>query len=311
MGRKLTPEREALRRDAIRIRQELGWSEWEIANHLSLPQPTIHLWLTKNSVAVPINNSPPLALNTVHVMDVLEGLRRLPPNSVDLVFADPPYNIGVNYGNGYGDSDKRPSQRYFEWCSLWFEAIRRILKDTGSFYVMHYPEVCARWLPLLDSWFTFRRWITWHYPTNIGHSPQLWTRSQRAILFYTKSSRYTFNADADPQPYRNPTDRRIREHLKRGRDGVTPYDFWEYNLVKNVSKEKTRWPNQVPLALVERIVRVSSNLSDLVCDPFIGSGTTAVAAAKHGRRWIGFDLAPESPTETTGRLKKLQSEREV
>lgn len=250
-------------------------------------------------------NKGPLVLNTVHTTDCLEGMKRLPREYIDLVFADPPYNIGVDYGNGSSSLDRHDA--YYDWCSEWFRAVERVLKPGGAFYLMHYPEHCAYLLPRLRALrFAFQRWIIWHYSTNIGQSPNNWTRSHRAILFCTKGEAPAyFTGLADPQPYRNPTDKRIQENLKT-RPGVTPYDVWEYNLVKNVSKDKTSWPNQIPVALVERIIKVSCPPDGIVCDPFMGSGTTAVAAVKNNRKWIGFDIMAESKAETESRLGTLQ-----
>lgn len=316
MARTLTPERQALKADALQIRRELGWSERQIAKALGVPRQTINLWVNpgrpladipghlskvaRNGVTGQARNVSPLALNQVHVMDATQGLRLIAPRSVDLIFADPPYNIGVNYGDGHNDA--RVHDNYLLWCDQWFEACARVLKPGGSIYLMHYPKVCADWFHRLDRWFVFRHWITWHFYTNIGQSPTGWTSSQRAILYYTKGAGFTFNALADPQPYRNPNDKRIRELVANGSPGVTPYDVWEYNLVKNVSAEKTGWQNQVPLALVERIIKVSSKEGDLVCDPFMGSGTTAEAAARNNRRWIGFDNDGRSVVETQRRI---------
>lgn len=300
----MTPDRQKLKQDAIRLRQELGWSERQIAGQLNVPRPTINVWLADNPKRTVAKNNGLLALNTVHIMDCIEGMRRLPHEYVDLVFTDPPYNIGVDYGNGNSSLDRHDA--YYDWCSEWFRGVERILRFGGSFYLMQYPEQCAYLLPRLRGLrFSFRRWLTWHYPTNVGQSPNNWTRSHRAILFCTKGEPPAyFNGLADPQPYRNPTDKRIKENLKE-RPGVTPYDVWQYNLVKNVSRDKTSWPNQIPVTLVERIIKVSCPPDGIVCDPFIGSGTTAVAATKHGRQWIGFDLNPESKAETEKRLGAL------
>jgi site-specific DNA-methyltransferase (adenine-specific) len=82
-----------------------------------------------------------LALNTVHVMDCLGGMERLPHEYVDLVFADPPYNIGVDYGNGSSSLDRHDA--YYDWCSEWFRAVERVLRQGGTFYLMHYPEHVA------------------------------------------------------------------------------------------------------------------------------------------------------------------------
>lgn len=304
MARTLTPKRKKQKQDAIRIRQELGWSIDKIVVHLSLPRTTIARWVSHNGKARLSHNNELLALNTVHIMDCVTGMNQLPHDLVNLVFADPPYSIGVDYGNG---SSQDRLYAYYDQCAEWFRAIYRILKPGGAFYLMHYPEQCADLLPRLRGTpFILQRWITWHYPTNIGQSSNNWTRSQRTILFCTKGpSPAYFKGLADPQPYRNPTDKRIQENLKE-RPGVTPYDVWQYNLVKNVSRDKTSWPNQIPVSLVERIIKVSCPPDGIVCDPFIGSGTAAVAATKHGRQWIGFDLNPESKAETEKRLGTLQ-----
>lgn len=294
MARRLTTERQKLKADAIRIRRELGWSIDRIAEHLTIHRSTIYLWVSKNSERGKSKNTPPLTPNNIYHMDCLDGLSRLPHDSVDLVFADPPYNIGVDYGNGNNLSDRH--EAYIDWCAEWFQATYRVLKPGGAFYTMHYPEVCAYWLPRLRALrFNLQRWITWYYPTNVGQSPSNWTRSHRTILYCIKGSTpRAFNGLADPQPYRNPTDRRIQENLK-SRPGVVPYDTWEYDLVKNVSREKQRTgpPNQVPEALLRRIIVTSSHPGDLVVDPFSGNGTTPYVAYKEGRQYIAFDLNPD------------------
>jgi len=296
MARTLTPERQGLRQDAIRLRQELGWSERQIGKHLSLPCSTIHGYLLRNNKPISLKN------NNVYPLDCLTGLNSIPHDSIDIIFADPPYNLGVNYGNGESDRN----EAYLDWCAEWFKAAYRVLKSGGAFYVMQYPEICAYWLPRLRALrFTLQRWVVWCYPTNIGQSPGNWTRSHRTILFCTKGDKpLYFDGLADAQAYRNPTDKRIQENLKT-RPGVVPYDVWEYNLVKNVSTDKTSWPNQIPVALMERIIKVSCPPTGIVCDPFMGSGTTAVAATKNGRQWIGFDIMPESKTEAEKRLGQL------
>ena len=297
MGRTLTPERQKLKRDAIRLQQEMGWDSGQISGHLNVPSRTVRRWTGHN-------NGHNVSMNTTNTMDCTVGMARLPHESVDLIFADPPYNLGVDYGNG-ASLDRHNA--YYDWCSEWFRAVERILIPGGAFYLLHNPEQCADLLPRLRALrFKLQRWIVWHYPTNIGQSPDNWTRSHRAVLFLTKGDKPAyFDGLADPQAYRNPTDKRIQENLKN-RPGVVPYDVWlDYNLVKNVSNDKTSWPNQIPVALVERIVKVSCPPDGIVCDPFMGSGTTAVAAAKNGRRWIGFDTMVESKTETEKRLGAL------
>lgn len=227
----------------------------------------------------------PYELNKAHQVDCLVGLLGLPADSVDLVFTDPPYNLGKDYGSGSKDS--RTPSAYLAWCLKWFMQVYRVLRPGGAFYVMQYPEIAAAWKQSLDSLLTFRHWISWVYPSNIGQGKN-WRRSHRAILYYVKAGAEPwFHGDADPQPYRNPDDRRVK-HL--GREGTTAYDWWEYDLVKNVSKDKTSWPNQLPVALVQRIILTSCAPDGMVLDPFMGSGSTAEAAKDAERKWIGFDV---------------------
>jgi site-specific DNA-methyltransferase (adenine-specific) len=327
MAMTLTEDRKQLRRDAIKLRQDLGWNNTKIGKHLDVPRKTVAYWLKNlatptsiiladsnntgnNSTLNSGSNSNPL-LNKVNVMDCVTGLNRLPHNHIDLIFADPPYNIGIAYNNGEAFTDRQSD--YYDISEGWFRAMYRVLKDGGSLYIMQYSEICANWLPRLKAvGFVFQRWLIWHYPTNIGQSPNNWTRSHRTILFVTKGENPAhFNGLADPQPYRNPTDKRIIENLKE-RPGVTPYDAWsyddsilQYNLVKNVSKDKTEWPNQIPVPLIERVIKTSCPPNGIVCDPFMGSGSTAVASVKTKHPWYGFDLSEESPKVTEKRIGQL------
>jgi DNA modification methylase len=166
----------------------------------------------------------------------------------------------------------------------------RILKKKGSLYLFNYPENNAYLMPFLDKKLIFKRWMTWHYPTNTGMSPTNFTRSQHSILFYVKSKQAVFNKDDIAEPYRNPTDKRILERIKNGSRGRTPYDVFHFNLVKNVSKEKTEHVCQLPEKLVEIFVKASSNKGDLVFDPFMGSGTVAAVAKKLGRNYLGCEI---------------------
>lgn len=239
--------------------------------------------------------------NHVYTIDAIEGLKQLEDNSVDLIFTDPPYNININYGQGLY-KDNLSEDKYLDWCHEWQTLCLSKLKDTGSLYLMHYPDVCAFWMVDLKEKACFRKWISWVYSSNIGHSKSNFTTAHRTILYFTKTDKYIFNALADPQPYKNPNDKRVKKLIENGRKGVTPYDWWDFQLVKNVSKQKTMWENQIPVNLVERVVKMSTNKGDLVVDPFMGSGTTAEAAYLNGRNYIGFDINPESVSQTKKRV---------
>jgi len=236
----------------------------------------------------------------IEVMDNLieEGVK------VTLIIADPPYNRGINYGVY---RDKMPQEEYFEWCKEWLERCVRILSDDGSLYVFNYPENNAKLLPFIEEKLIFKRWLTWHYPINIGHSKKNYTRSQRSILFCVKSLKYKFNRDDISLPYRNPNDKRIKQRLKKGSRGRAPYDVFCFNIVKNVSREKTEHPCQIPEKLLEIFIRASSDIGDTVLDPFAGSFSTSVVAAKLGRSSIGIDISQEFCEIGKERLSKIAS----
>lgn len=248
----------------------------------------------------------------------------LPTKSVDLIITDPPYNQDINYGNEF--KDNKSWDEYYIWLKEKLKNLPDILSNKGSLYLMSYPEIGARMLPFLEDELKlkFRRWITWHYPTNIGHSKKNYTRSQRSILFFTKSSDYVFNREKLLQHYKNPTAPVIRKRLEMGITGRASYDLLrfmdlielqkglidvlDFNLLKNNSKDRVRnlnskfhriskeelkqidHPCQLPLGLLEIFIKVSSNPKDIVYDPFAGSFTTSVAAGKNGRNSIGVEI---------------------
>jgi len=255
--------------------------------------------------------------------DSLELLKKIPDKSIDLIITDPPYNRGLDYGGYYNDSKK--NLEYFSWCRKWLNEVPRILKDSGSFYLISYPEINARLLPFIedDLKLKFRRWITWHYPTNIGHSTRNFTRSQRAILFFSKSDNYVFNRENLLQHYKNPEVKKVKERILAGSGGRASYDLLRFldiielskgmidvldiNLLKNVSKDRLnkQHPCQLPLSLLKILVKVSSKNNDIVLDPFGGTFTLAAVAKELNRNSVGIEINPEYIKLG---LKRLQTE---
>lgn len=254
--------------------------------------------------------------------DCLKILRQIPNNSIKLVITDPPYNINLKY-NSYKDNLSWPE--YYQFLEDVLKEIYRILTNDGSLYLVNYPELNARTLPTLENkiGFIFKRWLTWHYPTNIGHSKSNFTRSQRSILFMTKSKKHFFNKPI--QPYKNPEVSKIKKLIKAGKKGRGSYDalevkdlieifgkknverdlredFLYYNLLKNVSKdraidkrdiskeEKIKHPCQLPLSLLKLFINSSSKKGEIVLDAFAGTFTTNKAAKDLGRLSIGIEI---------------------
>jgi site-specific DNA-methyltransferase (adenine-specific) len=249
-----------------------------------------------------INMKDNLPLDSIHLGDCIEYMRSLPSGVVDLVITDPPFNIGKKY-DSYSDNLK--FEEYLNWCYQWLDEVIRILKPDGSLYLFNYPENNAYLKVYLDKKLEYRRWLTWHYNTNTGHSKVNYTRTQHSILFYTKGKKYTFNKADVVQPYKNPTDKRIKKLLSNGKKGTGPYDVFMFNIVKNVSKQKTAHIAQLPVELVEIFVKASSNPGQVIFDPFMGSGTTAVAAKKNNRHYLGCEISEKYYNIINNRLQDL------
>lgn len=191
--------------------------------------------------------------------------------------------------------------------------LHRALSPTGSLY-LHCDRRTAHYFRIIcDALFgegNFRNELVWHY-TGGGRSKSYFSRKHDIILFYTKTPAYTFNIDAIREPY--------KETSGYGRSGITsaagkkymPHpdgtpadDVWDIPIVNPMSRERTGYPTQKPVALLERIIAVSSNEGDVILDPCCGSGTTLVAAQNLNRRWIGIDSSEPAVTASGHRLKQ-------
>lgn len=236
--------------------------------------------------------------------DCLKIMGGLTSESIDLIITDPPFNIGKKYGGVYKDNKK--FDEYITWCETWLEGCIRLLKSEGGLYLFNYPENNAYLLPFLKEKMVFKRWMTWHYPTNTGHSKSNFTRTQHSIIFCTKTKKHKFNRESIALPYKNPTDKRIQERLKNGSNGRTPYDVFHFNLVKNVSKDKTPHPCQIPVPLLKIFIKASSDKGDWVMDPFAGSFSTCAAAKELDRNSMGIDINPEYVKIGKERLAKIK-----
>ena len=237
--------------------------------------------------------------------DCIKELEKIQGKSVDLIITDPPFNIGKKYGGVYKDNKKH--EEYIEWCKEWLTECIRLLQKSGSLYLFNYPENNAYILPFLQQNMNFKRWMTWHYPTNTGHSKSNFTRTQHSIIFCTKTEKHKFNKSAVAEPYKNPTDKRIQERLRNGSKGKTPYDVFHFNLVKNVSKDKTSHPCQIPTSLIKIFIKASSDKGDIVMDPFGGSFSTSVSAKELGRNSISMDINPDYVDIGKKRLAKINN----
>jgi len=240
-------------------------------------------------------------LNQVFQKDVLELLRELPDESIDMVYGDPDYNVGVKYGE---ISYKTTFNEYVEWyISLARESLR-VLKPTGNMFFINYPKQNAylRVKFLDDACYEVSDYV-WVYNTNVGHTSSRFTTAHRSILHCRKTRDNHFYKDSVAVPYKNPTDRRILSNLANGSKGRMPYDWFYYNLVKNVSREKTVHACQIPQALAEMLVKACTMPNDIVLVLFGGSGSEVEVCKFLHRQYISAELDPKYYQMIVDRLK--------
>lgn len=254
--------------------------------------------------------------NRVVTGDCLRALAELPAESVDLVFADPPFNIG--YGYDVYD-DVRAKDEYLAWTDRWLAAARRVLRSDGSFYVAIGDEYAAEVKIALDRLgLTLRNWIVWHYTFGVNCSKKF-NRSHAHIFYYVADpKRFRFNPDGVRVPSARLTtyaDRRANPVGKLPDDTwvLRPQesdehfradsDTWYVSRVCGTFKERTGHPCQMPEAVLERILRVSTNPGDGVLDPFAGSGTTLAVAKRLGRKYFGVELSEDYAEAVRSRLE--------
>lgn len=217
--------------------------------------------------------------------DCLEVLDRIEPQSIDLVFADPPFNIGIRY---HGYKDNQPFEEYRAWTQQWLDKIVPLLKKNGSVYIAIGDEFAGDMRVLLrNTPLIFRNWIIWHY-TFGQQTTKKFSRAHTHIFYFVMDEKnFTFNDD----DIRVPSDRQLKYSDKRANPkGKVPDDVWLFSRICGTFKERVgKHPCQMPENLLERIILASSNRGELVLDPFAGTGTTLAVAKKLGRHYIGIE----------------------
>ena len=234
-------------------------------------------------------------------IDLLGGVKE---PFADLVFADPPFNIGYQYDQ-YKDSLKK--DKYIHWTRDWMAACIHVLKPTGSFYIAIGDDYAAHVRIIGEELgLHCRNWIIWHY-TFGQQTKNKFARAHTHLFYFSKDKiDFTFNEHA----VRLPSDRQLIYNDKRANaTGKMPDDVWNtYSRVCGTFKERQGWhPCQMPELLLARIIATSSNAGGLVLDPFSGSGTTAAAALQLGRDYCGIDVSDNYVDNTKKRLAKLNT----
>ncbi|WP_028082237.1 DNA-methyltransferase [Dolichospermum circinale] len=246
----------------------------------------------------------------------LDWLASLDSESVDLVFADPPYNIKKAEWDNFENQEK-----YIAWSIQWISQASRILKSNGSLYVCGFSEILADLKYSVSKYFKNCRWLIWHYKNkaNLGSD---WGRSHESIIHFRKSDQVKINIDDMRIPYgahtlkypshpQAETSAYGKGKTKKNNNwtpnpkGAKPKDVIEIPTTCNGMGETTPHPTQKPEELLRKFILASSQEGDLIIDPFSGSGTTIVVAEQLNRRWMGCDLNIEYNNWAIQRLENV------
>ena len=244
-------------------------------------------------------------LNKIICGDCIEILGEVSEPFADLIFADPPFNIGYKYDKYY---DKVKSKNYIAWTKEWMGVCKKVLKPNGSFYIAIGDEYAANVKVIADELELFmRNWIIWHY-TFGQQTKKKFARAHTHIFYFVNDKKnFTFNEHA----VRVPSDRQLIYNDRRANPkGKMPDDVWgEFSRVCGTFKERAGWhPCQMPENLLKRIIAVSSVPGDCVLDPFSGSGTTLAAAKQSGRNYAGVEISRKYVEKTKKRLAQLEKQ---
>lgn len=275
--------------------------------------------------------------NTIYEGDNLDILNKFDDSSIDLIYADPPFFSNKKYEviwddgsevRAFEDRWKGGIEHYISWMKPRMHECHRVLKSTGSIY-LHCDWHASHYLKVaMDEIFGYKNCcdeIIWSY-SKVGGTTKKLLKWHETIFRYTKTKIFTFNIDEIREPYSQSlikslkkdktgyyytrglgTDTKIKRLKKTyvHPKGRCPSDVWDLGTYSAPKGERLGYPTQKPEALLERIIKASSNVGDLVMDPFCGCGTTLSVAQKLGRKWVGIDVSPTACKLVRKRLKKI------
>ncbi|QWR77969.1 DNA-methyltransferase [Candidatus Magnetomonas plexicatena] len=220
-----------------------------------------------------------------------------------MAIVDPDYNVGIKYN---GISYKMKFGDYIKWYIDLAKELHRVLKDDGNMFFINYPKhnshLRVRYLD--DACHSVNEYV-WFYNIHAGSSSKKFTTAHRSILLCTKSENNKWDNDAVAVDYICKIDKRIKKKIDMGSPGKTPYSWFYYDIVNNVSREKTIHPCQLPSVLIEKLIKVSTKLGDVVLVPFAGAGSEVLVAKRLGRRFIAAEVEELYVKVIMERLKKV------
>lgn len=246
-----------------------------------------------------------LPLNEILCGDAIEEMRQIPDNSIDMTFADPPFNLNKKYGNY---KDKKAADDYIKWCEQWLTEMVRITKSTGSILVHNIPKWLIYYANHLNKIAIFKHWIAWDsmsMPLGKTLLP-----AHYGILFYTKIPKgFKFHELRSPHMKCRNCGKMIKDYGGK-KSQINPYgtllsDVWaDIHRIRHNARRDAH-PCQLPEPLLERLILMTTDENDVILDPFIGAGTTALAAKRLGRNYIGIDIDSKYKKIVADKLKKV------
>lgn len=221
--------------------------------------------------------------------DALEIMSQIPDDSVDVTFADPPFNLKKSYEQYEDDKETRD---YLDWCRQWLSKMVRITKPTGSIFVHNIPKWLTYYSSYLNEIAYFKHWIAWDAmgaPLGKTILP-----NHYGILWYVKSRNFKFYDIRAPHRYCRECNALLKDYGGKKHlihpFGTLVSDVWTDIYRIRHSKRRDEHPCQLPVHLLERLILMTTDVGDIVLDPFIGTGTSAIAAKRLGRKYIGIDI---------------------
>lgn len=298
--------------DFKKISRELGISELELKLKLGILDSKTIEFLIENSTTISklienndkesmerkdIKDKEPIfttELGELFQMDCINLIDILPKNSVDLIFADPPFNLNKVYESNI--NDKLTKEEYLRWTEKWILGCIELLKEGGSFFIWNLPSWNTYISSILNKYLNFRHWIAVDIKYQLPIPNKLYP-SHYSLLYYSKGKKpKTYNSQRIPLDICRHCGNDIKDYggykKKLNKNGLNLTDVWHDIYPVRHSKYKTRGSNELPLKLLERIISMASDEEDVVFDPFGGSGTTFIVSEILNRRWVGSEIGP-------------------
>ena len=244
-------------------------------------------------------------LNTITLGDCLKLLKDIPDNTVDLAFADPPFNLKKEYGKY---DDRKELKEYLKWCENWLKELIRVTKPTGSICVHNIPKWLTYFSSILNDSVDFRHWIVWDSLSKpLGKALQ---PAHYGILLYAKDRKKQKVYELRSPHKRDRRTSFLQKDYGGKKDNLHPFgpiltDVWtDIHRIKHNGLRENH-PCQLPAHLLERIILLTTDKGNLVLDPFSGTGVTAIAAKKLGRKFIAFEIDESYVTIAKEKLNRI------